>query len=479
MDFYKELDDQIDSLRDEIVNTLSEFVKIPSVKGTPEDAAPFGIEIKRALDFFLKKCESFGLFSKNGDGYYGYADFGNSDQILGVFGHLDVVPSGNNWSVDPFSGTVVDGKMISRGTMDDKGALVSALFAIRALSHLGVAPSKTVRLFFGCDEESGFSCINRYIEKEKLPDSTIVVDGNFPVTYYEKGIFRFSFQHNTEKDRDSKISLIDLYGGEKLNIVAGEAKAVLMIPDNLEDEFIDSLKKWKSAMRENLENSVNVSHEKFIQVTKVEDGSFLVETVGKKAHSSVAEQGVSAISLLLNFLSSLDIEGKRFFEFFSKNVGLSVHGEGLGINAYDEESGHLTVNPGMISLKDGSILLQFDIRYPVTTNGNILEETLSMIVKDSPIHLCEVEDGPPMRTSPEGFLVKTLMTTYQEMTGIKVKPASMGGNTYAHVLPEAAAFGPNHPGKKKLAHMADEFVPLEDLILNTKIYARAIYQLVG
>jgi succinyl-diaminopimelate desuccinylase len=479
MDFLKKLDDHIDASRDEIVNTLSEFVQIPSVKADAQESAPFGKEIDRALTFFLKKCEHFGLLTKNGDGYYGYGDFGTSDQILGVFGHLDVVPAGSNWSVDPFSGAVVDGKMISRGTMDDKGALVSALFAIRALSQLGVAPSKTVRLFFGCDEESGFCCINRYVEKEKLPDSTIVVDGNFPVTYYEKGIFRFSFSYNLKNEKDAQISLINIQGGEKLNIVAGEAMANLRVPENLENEFFKALKEWGSDFHDEKEGALDPHDKGFLEVSKEEDGTFLVVSTGKKAHSSVAEQGISSISNLLTFFSTIDIEGKEFFKFFAKNVGLSVHGEGLGIHAYDEESGHLTVNPGIITLEEGTILLQFDVRYPVTTNGHKMEEALSGLVKDTAIDLCEVEDGPPMRTSPEGFLVKTLMTTYQEMTGIHVRPASMGGNTYAHVLPEAAAFGPNHPGKKKLAHMSDEFVPLEDLILNTKIYARAIYKLIG
>ncbi|MGB9809838.1 MAG: dipeptidase PepV, partial [Caldanaerobacter sp.] len=44
-------------------------------------------------------------------------------------------------------------------------------------------------------------------------------------------------------------------------------------------------------------------------------------------------------------------------------------------------------------------------------------------------------------------------------------------------MPNTVAFGPVFPGKPELAHQADEYIEIEDLILNAKIYAHAIYEL--
>ena len=56
---------------DAMKQTLKELCAIPSVQGTPEAGKPFGAEVNRALEYFLKTAENFGFETINYDGYAG------------------------------------------------------------------------------------------------------------------------------------------------------------------------------------------------------------------------------------------------------------------------------------------------------------------------------------------------------------------------------------------------------------------------
>ncbi len=91
--------------------------------------------------------------------------------MLGILGHLDVVPPGKlaDWEREPFDPVEKDGMMYGRGTQDDKGPMVAAMFAVKALMDAGVKFNKRVRFIFGTDEETLWRCINRYRENEEMP----------------------------------------------------------------------------------------------------------------------------------------------------------------------------------------------------------------------------------------------------------------------------------------------------------------------
>ncbi len=69
------------------------------------------------------------------------------------------------------------------------------------------------------------------------------------------------------------------------------------------------------------------------------------------------------------------------------------------------------------------------------------------------------------------------MNVYREETGDNSPPITIGGGTYAKVIPGGVAFGPVRPGAVETAHQADEFISVEDLLLLVKIYAKALYAL--
>ena len=82
-------------------------------------------------------------------------------QPIVLMAHMDVVPveggTEGGWTVEPFSGEVMDGHLWGRGALDDKGALVAILEAVEHLLADGFEPSRTMYLAFGHDEEIGGS----------------------------------------------------------------------------------------------------------------------------------------------------------------------------------------------------------------------------------------------------------------------------------------------------------------------------------
>jgi acetylornithine deacetylase/succinyl-diaminopimelate desuccinylase-like protein len=100
------------------------------------DKYPFGEAIDLALRKALEVAGNLGFKTHYGDGiYYGYAEVGKRAEMLGVLGHLDVVPPGKleYWSRDPFNPVEKDGMLFGRGTQDDKSPMIASLFAVKAL----------------------------------------------------------------------------------------------------------------------------------------------------------------------------------------------------------------------------------------------------------------------------------------------------------------------------------------------------------
>ncbi|MFA7220778.1 MAG: M20/M25/M40 family metallo-hydrolase, partial [Synergistaceae bacterium] len=118
---------------------------------------PFGPEISEALEGFLKCAEKLGFMTANISNYAGYAEMGSGEKLVGILAHLDVVPEGETaaWSVPPYSGKVVEGRLYGRGSLDDKGPAFSVLYAMKALRDSGFKLECRIRLIVGLDEESG------------------------------------------------------------------------------------------------------------------------------------------------------------------------------------------------------------------------------------------------------------------------------------------------------------------------------------
>lgn len=81
-----------------MVETIQNAVRIKTVLDTPVEGGPFGIGNKQCLEYVLSVADKLGFKTTNLDGYCGYAEVGEGDEIVGIVGHLDVVPEGDGWT---------------------------------------------------------------------------------------------------------------------------------------------------------------------------------------------------------------------------------------------------------------------------------------------------------------------------------------------------------------------------------------------
>lgn len=189
---------KIDELQDDMIQDILKVVKIDSVESEALEGKPFGEGVDNALQMALSISKELGFQTKNIDGYMGYAQYGEGEDYIGILGHLDVVPVGDGWIQPPFSGYIDEnGRIFSRGILDNKGPIMSCLYALYAIKELGISLSKPVRVIFGTDEESGFKDLDYYLKKEKPPIMGWTPDCKYPVVYGERGRARYTLSAKT------------------------------------------------------------------------------------------------------------------------------------------------------------------------------------------------------------------------------------------------------------------------------------------
>ena len=110
----------------------------------------------------------------------------NHSKTIWLISHIDIVPPGarNLWLTDPYKAVVKDGKIFGRGTEDNQQAIVTSIFAAKAMKDLNLVPEYDVALGFLADEETGSHFgIQWLLDHKKLfrkPDIIIVPDSGSP-----------------------------------------------------------------------------------------------------------------------------------------------------------------------------------------------------------------------------------------------------------------------------------------------------------
>ena len=113
--------------QDRLVHSLRSCIRIPSVYADDGSGHPYGQPVHDCLQYMLKLSSDMGFATGSCDGHVGWCEHGEGEEMVAVLGHLDVVPAGEGWSVDPFGGDLKDGRVYGRGSMDDKGPTMAAL----------------------------------------------------------------------------------------------------------------------------------------------------------------------------------------------------------------------------------------------------------------------------------------------------------------------------------------------------------------
>jgi len=463
------LDKAIEEYFDMMVTDLQKLIKIRSVleEDNSRSGAPFGDKIDEALNFVLDRGKALGLETKNVDGYAGYIEIGSGKEMVGILGHVDVVPEGSGWSVDPYGGEIKDGKLYGRGSLDYKGPIIACLYALKAIKESGLPIQRRARLIIGTDEETGGRCIKYYLDKEEKPAYGFSPDANFPIIYAEKGILRFSLEKEFKQQglETTNCPIIEtIKGGTRVNVVPDYAEA------HLSHVMFDSV---QQAIKEKGLNN-------WIKAEETSSG-VLIKAFGVPAHAMQPKEGINAIQLLLCFLKELDFgpyDVKLFINLLANKLDKETDGRTLGIECQDEISGKLTMNVGTINYENMRASIRFDIRYPVTEDAGIIIKKLEDFSLEAGAKFKIDQHKPPLHVNKDSLLIKKLKKVYEKMTGEDAVLLSIGGGTYCRYVENTVSFGPVFPGQKELAHQKDEYISLENLKRIAKIYVQAVYELI-
>lgn len=461
------LEEHIDEMCSGIVKAVQEIVRIKSVEGPSLPGAPFGEGVNNALMYALNLSSSFGFKVKNIDGYMGYAEYGEGDEIVAVLGHLDVVPEGTGWAHSPYGSQIVDNKIYGRGAIDDKGPIMAALFALKAIKDMGISLGKRVRIMFGTDEESGWLDIEHYLKNDVPPNMGFTPDGMFPVINAEKGSLNIEFKKDIVRKSKGMISIKSIKGGDAVNVVPDFCTCELRLKDMARMMMKDTLDLY--------------CQRNYINMNLQEKGDeSVITSKGLPSHSSVPDRGKNAITQLLMFISQFNLgqnDVSDFIKFLSRYIGNELNGKSFGINFSDEISGELTLNLGRISIDEDKASVMVNIRYPVQSKYEDIIKKILQIAEEKKVQVSVLSHREPLFIDSSEKLITTLLQSYSDVTGDDAYPASVGGQTYAKAFKNMAAFGPAFPGSEEKAHMADEFIDIDDLVRCAKIYAKAIYEL--
>ena len=468
-----------------MLNDLKEIIAINSANAPRSAAdAPFGQEVRNALDWFLNKSSEYGLKVGEKKGFYGWAEYGPQDApIIGVPIHLDIVPVGDGWTGDPLALRIEDGKAYGRGVSDDKGPTVAVMWALKRIKEEGVKLRHRVRIIAGCNEETGRESMAEYISSDEIPVMSFVPDAEFPVINSERGILHLNARLALDETFTNSVSV--LTGGKTINVVPASASVTLKkdgeayqyLSEQSDGAITDAIFKLPRIALRLVEIGANAS-----EFTIEEDETGLTFTAnGVAGHASTPELGDNAIWKIFALLRALLPESQTVsavYDNFCRQDALNK------IDAFysDEESGTITMSLDLLERSDGELSFSFDFRIPLCATPELIKEKIETALKNKAPSLAVTATvlrfNENLFVPKDSPLVKTLLSVYEKITGEKnTKPLQIGGGTYARDFPSAVAFGPTFPGVETNIHNADENMPVEDLYKLVEIYYQTILEL--
>lgn len=457
-----------------MTDTLAELVHYQTFakEGVPLEKNPQFTGFKKALG---EKARALGLEFED-HGHVLIIALGQGDERLGIVTHGDVQPANPaKWKKSPF---VLDrdsepGKLVARGSEDDKGPIATALYAMKAIADKQVPMKRRIELMVYMGEESDWGPLEEFLKSYDMPEYNITIDASYPVVTAEKG---WSEVQVTAADapiseRD-KIHLSEFYGGYFRSQVPDEAHATV----------VNATAGLMKAIRARAAKQKGMKYE-----FSEKGGEFRITARGKAIHSSEPEHGINAIAFLADTLKVHDWPANAAgstVRYLNDLVGTGIEAEQFGDIAYrDDFMGPMTSAVTMVKAGDKGLTTYLNLRRPTGKDGAQLEQEIRAALtgwqKASGIELADtqIQIGEPYRVEDAPH-VEPLLEVFRHFTGIKdAGPVSIGGSTNAKLLPKAVSFGPSMPGAAYTGHSEHEFLTVEQFRLNLKMYTAMMIEI--
>jgi len=451
----------------EMLDDLKKMIAVKSVREPEEAGAPYGKGSREALALAASMLENRGFKAVFFEDIIITADYGPQPPLLGILGHLDVVDPGQGWATDPYEMIIKDGRIYGRGSTDNKGPSVAAMYAMYCIRDLYPELQNAVRLILGSGEEGGCEDIALYLVKNDPPPYVFAPDADYPLVNTEKGRAMIFFGARWDKE-PALPRIISITGGKTINIIPNIAEAVIKGISAGEAEVY--CKKY--------------SEKTGAAITSRLDGDIIVVTAeGKSSHAALPGLGLNAQTALLEMLYAMPFADSKGFGYIKALNKLFPHGDyngrSIGIAMSDGISGELTLSFNVLRFTEYELAGNFDCRSPACADEIDLLGMMRKALEDEGLDLTYHNVNGCHHTPEESPLVQSLMRIYEDYTGNKGKCLAMGGQTYVHEIPGGVAFGCEKPGADNHIHGVDEFIEAEQLIVSARMFAHAIVDMCG
>ena len=434
--FREQIEAYIKEHETQILTDLRELIAFRSVSEEKN-------EIRKSLDWFLLRAEEMGFQTyRTTAGDAGIVEAGQGDETLGILVHLDVVDPGDadKWRYPPFEGTVADGFLWGRGTMDDKGAAVVCLYGMKALLDLGAVFHKRIWLIVGTAEEEDWTDMAHFKEEFPCPDYGFSPDGDFPIYNIENGYADVVLEFDESESIDI-LGQFDVHSGKSANTVP--SKAVLSM------------------------NGVKQVFE------------------GISAHSSTPEMGVNAIEKLCssvadNLPSAADF---NFTRFVRDILACDMYGGKLKFEKEEEYwegqyLGRTTAAPTVLKGADGKVFLTVNIRQNAGLSREDIEKAFDEYAKEYHYRYRITTFLDALKVSHKLKPFAVMAETYEDW-GYRNSFIAAGGTSYAKAMNNIVTWGPCFPEDQSCAHQENERIPLDSLFRAMGIYTDYMYRIVS
>jgi len=439
-------------------------------------------EFVRQRRWLEEKALKMGFEFKSYDGRVDEITHAGPEPIIAILTHSDVQGvEGQNWSSPPWEAEIVDGKIIGRGTEDDKGPIIATLYAFKTLRDAGWPLNSTLRLIVSNGEESSWEEIPYYQERAPMPAITVGIDASYPVTHAQKGygVVTIKAEETTAGADGGEWQIISMSGGSGLSIIP-ERGAALLKPlgdsERMLADLAEEARLWSA------------EHPPALLRIRQEGNLIRAEAVGKGGHSASPESGHNALGDLTAFLATLDVRMDGWGSlalFVGSVVGTETDGTSLGIAHIDEVMGALTVSLAFLTEEDGVPVARLNTRVPQGITNEEMASRIKERAEDfngrtgAQLVTESVLVSPPHIVPTDTRLVSSLLEVWEEVTGTPGRPVAIGGGTQSRLFPNGVDFGPALDMEFYRGHGPDEYLTREELMQIAELTVAALWKMAG
>ncbi len=471
-----------------VIDSIGKMVALRTVRDEkiPQHENPAVVEFGKLVEGMAR---SFGLVYRNIDNRVFEVTLpGTGTDTFGILTHADVVPAvaeewvlDNGTKLDPFAVTRVGDYLYGRGTIDDKGSIAAALYAMKTVKESGVPLERSVRLMIETTEETGGDGMKYYREHNALPDYNIVLDSKYPAVVAEKGSGALRVLFPIQATDGKHATIVSMRGAASANavpetavarIAGGSPAAVTAVLDSARAAFI---------------RKYTPQGGKFTIDVKRDGNEVEVKVTGVSAHGSRPEEGVNPLPRLALFLQTpgvqlADNHYLRAARYIGDLYGVGYLGEKMNLAYRDPFMGPLTMSPNQIREQGEFVEVTTNVRMPRGStpdalSGKVVQRIYKWAASTGSTVEIKHDQGNWMARDPKGAWLATLLNIFGDTTGLEAKPVATAGSTTAKLLPNAINFGPAMPGKKYTAHNAKEYKEVADLDLDLQMFTEMMVRI--